>query len=1450
MTNRPWIRGAVWLAGLWIWGLLTPRLAARESLDLSGVWQYQEVSQLQYPPPSSWQTLTVPGYLEGYNYERAWFRKVFLLPASFSGQRIKLEFGGVKFDSSVWVNGQAVGGRLNGYDAFALDITGAALPGQTNELLVAVSDWTALFATAVSFDGLEPGVSPRSHVRDTILAPIGGRYDLYGIWQPVRIDAVAAVSVADVFAMPSVRQGKLGIRIEVRNETEAPQPVLLSNAVRDGDAVALALPDQTLVLGPMTTNRIDVEQVWPGVRRWSPADPHLYEIETRIRIGGAAVDTVRTRFGFRELWAEGEHLVLNGTRIHLLATSCWPPARPLEEGAIRRILLDVKAGNNQAFRLHTQPWDKTWYRVADEVGLLIVEEAAVWCDPRAYRLGDPVFWKNYADHLEAAVRRDRNHPSIVMWSLENEILHCGGGSIAAGTAGELARLGGQVKELDPTRLITYEADLDPDGAADVIGLHYPHEYPENHLWPDTAWWMDRPIPKDFAPGGQWKWERDKPLYVGEFLYVPGTAAADFTILFGDAAYADVSRCRDLAKEMTWQMQIEAFRDYGVSAMCPWTMFEDPAVSSSDLDLRTNLNRLYQAQRAAYHPNAVFVRERDSRFFPGEPVARTLIVLNDTLEPGLFTLEWRCGDQSGTRSFTMEAAGRRSETVVFAAPSGLGSFEWSFELKRGDATVFSDARACVVRPQTALAVPAGIRLGVFDPSGETAALFRRLGLAFEVATNLSSASYGSTDVLVIGRNALTQEGVLEVGRSSVAGRWEQFMDGGGWIVVLEQTVYPDWMPLELSLEESAAHFAFPVRDHPLVEGLGESDLRWWRGDHRVADRVLRIPSRGNFRVAAHVGSRRGLEYAALIEGGIGRGGLIASQFRLVERFDREPVASALLQRVLSCACERRLTWASRPLGIAVEGGSSAERVLGDLGVLGEPVMGQLRQLDPMRHPVVWVGGGDMVWSEAVETLPGLARYVDRGGWLVLHRPSEAFLGAGASSLLGGIEWAPETADWVLRRAVEGDGSHLTSHDLHWVEQVGNWDRAEVLSTNVARRAYRKSFNASVLGIVEAEAMPIKTTGAAVSSGWALYSNGHLAQTIQFPATGAYLFAAVARGTLAMGIGPRLALRIDGAVVDAVSVATNSWRTYSMMADVSAGSHELALVFDNDEYRPPEDRNLYLDQIRFGLDPNPGSVRLLTRPGCVASLARGAGGILLDEIRWEDEEINRVKAERAVSTILSDLGVGLRVPVRLRLEAESMRPVEMAAVTTNAGVVYCNSNGRLETRVVFADTANYTFELLARGMPAAGLDPLVELRVDGVNRKTFAVGAGSFQRYAVELRIVRGAHTVAVAFVNDFYAPPEDRNVAIDRLTITPETSPRMRRIGIEPEGGEVHIGWETPAAKACEVLVQGDAVGSGWQAVERLEAGASWRTWVDDGTQTGGLPGASGRRFYRVRTAAP
>jgi hypothetical protein len=204
--QSPWVRLALWvLLGAWAAAFLAH--ADRLDLDLSGAWQYQKVAQIAYPPPAAWGATTVPGYLSTTNYEHAWFRKTFDLPAIAAGNRVRLHFGGVKFASQVWVNGTPVGGYLNGYEPFELDITAAARAG-TNELLVALTDWTATFSYHVDFSNLAPYENPRDHATNALLAPIGGRYDLYGVWQPVHVLSVPAVAIADVRPSATARRAR------------------------------------------------------------------------------------------------------------------------------------------------------------------------------------------------------------------------------------------------------------------------------------------------------------------------------------------------------------------------------------------------------------------------------------------------------------------------------------------------------------------------------------------------------------------------------------------------------------------------------------------------------------------------------------------------------------------------------------------------------------------------------------------------------------------------------------------------------------------------------------------------------------------------------------------------------------------------------------------------------------------------------------------------------------------------------------------------------------------------------------------------------------------------------------------------------------------------------------------------------------------------------------------
>ncbi|HYG34741.1 MAG TPA: glycoside hydrolase family 2 TIM barrel-domain containing protein, partial [Clostridia bacterium] len=390
--------------------LLPKARAARVEMDFSGSWQYAKVSQLSFPPTNSWQTMNVPGFLSGWQYEHAWFRKVFTIPAPMAGTQLKLRFGGVKYNAQVWLNGNLVGSYFNGYEPFELDITTLARAGQSNELLVGVTDWTATFVAPVDFSTLGQYENPRDHAKNSIIAPIGGRYEQYGIWQPVKLVSLSAVSISDVFVMPSVRTQQLTVRLTVRNDTVLPQTIALSNRVTEGTNTALVLPERQITAAPATTTQLDITVPWSTAHQWTHLDPFLYQLETALS-GATGQDQVTTRFGFREFWTEKGEFYLNGTPIHLLATASWPPSDLLDTNQIRRILQDVKAGNNVAIRFHTQPWDAPWYDVADEIGLLVVEECAVWCDPWSYKLSDSIFWTNYAQHISAAVKRDRNHPS-------------------------------------------------------------------------------------------------------------------------------------------------------------------------------------------------------------------------------------------------------------------------------------------------------------------------------------------------------------------------------------------------------------------------------------------------------------------------------------------------------------------------------------------------------------------------------------------------------------------------------------------------------------------------------------------------------------------------------------------------------------------------------------------------------------------------------------------------------------------------------------------------------------------------------------------------------------------------------------------------------------------------------------------------------------------------------
>jgi hypothetical protein len=484
----------------------------RNEISLNGEWDFLPVleGELTYPPKGDWQKKIVPSSLDARAVQNngCWYRRQFEAPRSMEGKRIKVRFAAVNFDAKVFVNGKLAGAHFGGFLPFLVDVTDLVKIGEPNELCVAVRCWTAACLLPVAPFEVKPLEHPHRYLPpNSMIAPFSSWFLLTGIYQDVSLLAYPKVYVEDVFVQTSMRRKEIRAEISVRNEDTTAHTLELSNSIFDRDGLSKRLKTESVSVGAGKVQWVTIDDGWTDPKLWSIEQPHLYRLETALEEGGKRVDERSTRFGFREVWTQGTKFLLNGVPMTLFATSTGSHAR--WEEAVETIQ-HAKQANCRAMRLHTQPMAEHNLDAADELGLLIIDESAVYCRYDKYATQDERFWENYASHVRELALRDRNHPSLIMYSLENEILACG----AKWEIWEkrLADLSDVVRSVDPTRPIMYESDLDPGGKADVIGLHYPKEYWKGDtLYPQKSYWMDE---ETKTCNVLWKWKRDKPLYIG------------------------------------------------------------------------------------------------------------------------------------------------------------------------------------------------------------------------------------------------------------------------------------------------------------------------------------------------------------------------------------------------------------------------------------------------------------------------------------------------------------------------------------------------------------------------------------------------------------------------------------------------------------------------------------------------------------------------------------------------------------------------------------------------------------------------------------------------------------------------------------------------------------------------------------------------------------------------
>jgi beta-galactosidase len=1338
-----------------------PPDAPRHEIDLGGAWECQQVAELAEPPKSgAWRPCQVPGYLQGHDYQRAWLRRRFDAPRAMQGRRIKLCFEGVKFNSRVYLNGIHVGGCFGGYQPFELDVTNAVRFDGPNELAVGCHDWTGVFTPGrVDFAKADRWNDVRGVPRDKILSPIGGLYGLYGIWGDVKLHAHPAVYVKDLFVKPSVRRGELVVDYTLANESDQEAEVELRAAVeergQDATTDVLRLGPASLNVPAGKTASATLRRPWAGPRLWSHVDPHLYHLRTELRGG----DLLRTRFGFREFWVQEHRFYLNGVPVNLLATSWWPPHEPMAREEVRRRWEAVKRCGCIAFRTHTQPWPGIHYDVADELGLLMIVEGAVWNDRDAYRINDPVFWDNYAAHLRAMVDRDKNRPSVVMWSLENEFY---GGRLndAAPAKKDLVRMGRLVKQHDPTRPIYYESDGDPDGVADVVGIHYPHEYPQYTCWPNEADWLRSPQKLGvglFNSGRpEFFWDKKKPLYVGEFLWIPSSDPSWHTVFFGDEAYTDYRRYHGLAKAEAWKMQILGYRRREVAGISPWTVIEGGPLDET--------NPLYQAHQYAYQPIAAYCLDYDRRFFAGETVRRRVEVFNDVMEPSQLTLEWRltvAGNEADHGQERLDLGAAEHRTIDFAmhlppvdrrTPARL-----RLVLLRGKTPVFDDPCDYAVFPRRPLARPDAARFGLYDPRGETRKALAAAGLDPPPVASLTGVP-GTVEVLLIGAGTLAAEkpqtpviGRLAPERAALAG----FLGRGGRVLVLEQAAYPAGM-FDCTLTGHRSTMTFPLAGgHPALAGVPPEDLRFWRGDHLVASAEPPRPVEGGGRAIVVSGSVAGIDHAPLLERSMGRGCVVHCQLKLVEKLDAEPAARQILANLLDyLAGYRPVSGKTAVLGASPQ---FCDYLRG-LGLRFDDVTAKAAGRDLSAYRLVVCRG-------KIEDAAGLRTFVDRGGSLLAHRTAPADLAT--LNRVFGLDLSLRHYAGELSRA-EGDDPLLGAiarEDLYWLgRHVGIGWAETPRAAKMTDGIFSKTLDGKEVRFFEVEDWELEGGLVEKRSPGAVFATvGSAAAEVDFPETGDYVIGVVARGTPCKGVYPIVRVSIDGRWLGTIGVADEQWRTTTTFGRVEQGRHRLAIAFVNDASDPPrEDRNLHVDKVLVARDAGASGLRLLTSPPAAAVARRGGGTVVVDQIRWDSEQENARKAARYAASLLAALGGDFTPRQGTAISCATMTPQQDMPFFHNNGThVALSCNGYLKTPVEVAAAGRYTMELVASGTAALDVYPLVEVRLDGRKLGQVQLTGGAWRSYWIEVDLPAGRHELALAFVNDFSTATEDRNVMLDR-----------------------------------------------------------------------------------------
>lgn len=724
------VRLARSLNGRW---LFTPEGYSPRIVDVPCWWEAQ---------PTPGFDRSCPGYLDGTpdgglnltdlnNWE---LRKVHRgkYEVDFSIDKLTpvtlIRFEAIHHKATVSVNGTKLGEHIGPYLSATFDATTAVHAGQ-NHLVVDVEDGHSLFSDqyagknmVANFDlGLPdfvgdaiakldiriPNGNPSNDFRISWNVtipdwPVGSysHNDMTGIPRSVNLFQVPAIHVEKTFVVPSIQRRDLTAQFSIKNQSDRDARVLVRSRVvdRPGGESLFELHSQTIAVRAANRSEIVLVGDWSHAspQLWNPETPALYYLETVILDeSGNPVDQSSERFGFREIWIENGDYMFNGKRLRLMGDSIidhLERARFFGEryfscAHVKKTFEKMKSQNIRYIRFHQGSPEDCVFEAADELGVMILAESGLWARwdiYPPYSVGDKLT-NNSHTWLTRWIADHRNHPSIVMWSLENEMYLYGGAmtpnrlfdlQVPAKAADSIVRPDGIITsprpvswDGDSSLMYKSNTSLPPSLMTIVNNLPAILDVLRNAIKGDRPAWPMETINWHY-PDGDWRtvdcekeWFDRAVDHLKNFL-VPEVPTGIGEIMFDRRNGLPDGKTYHQVKALQSQT-VRAARILGYDEVRPFTLqwlWHDGVAEGTDYPNRPDYHRINsQAEwdtlaiyaMASLHPIAAFDKDgantppnTDGSIGPfaiqvGQDVLRVLSCMNDTFgESEQVHLEWK------------------------------------------------------------------------------------------------------------------------------------------------------------------------------------------------------------------------------------------------------------------------------------------------------------------------------------------------------------------------------------------------------------------------------------------------------------------------------------------------------------------------------------------------------------------------------------------------------------------------------------------------------------------------------------------------------------------------------------------------------------------------------------------------------------------------------------------